>query len=68
FLTTGIFLGLLIYMIVDKNQTFVIKEQIALIVLLAVSAFNFVLSIVLSILLNSREDKEDRKVRRGSEI
>ena len=68
FLTTGCFVGLLIYAIVDKNQTFVAKDEIGFIVLLAISALNFIMSILFSVLLNSREDREERIVRRGSEI
>ena len=66
FLTTGCFAGLLIYEIVEK--IFVAEFEIGLLVLLSVSALNFILSIVFSVLLNSKEDKEERKVRRGSEI
>ena len=66
FLTSATFIGLLVYWIVKK--TFVAKEQVAFIVLLAVSLFNFVVSIVFSILLNHREDREERRVKRGSEI
>lgn len=68
FLTTGCFLGLLIYMLVDKNQTFVAETEIGFLVLLSVSAFNFIMSVVFSVLLNSREDREERNIKRGSEI
>ncbi|MCM1305908.1 MAG: hypothetical protein NC037_05140 [Bacteroides sp.] len=66
FLTTGSFLGLLIYALIKK--AFIAELEIGFLVLLSVSALNFILSIVFSILLNSKEDKEERRVRRGSEI
>lgn len=66
FLNMGCFIGILVYNIVKKQ--FIVNDSIGFIVLLAISAFNFVLSIVFSVLLNGREDREEQRVRRGSEI
>lgn len=66
FLNMGCFIGILIYNIVKDN--FIVNDSIGFIVMLAVAAFNFVLSVVLSVLLNHREDKEELRSRRGSEI
>lgn len=66
FLNMGCFIGILIYNIVKDN--FIVNDSIGFIVMLAVAAFNFVLSVVLSVLLNHREDKEELRSRRGGEI
>lgn len=66
FLNMGCFIGILVFNIVKKQ--FIVNDSIGFIVMLAVEAFNFVLSIVFSVLLNGREDREEQRVRRGSEI
>lgn len=67
-LNTLSFVGLLVYVLIDKKQIFVPKLEIGFLVLLVFSALNFILSIVFSILLNRKEDREERKVKRNSEI
>lgn len=66
FLNMGCFIGILVYDIVQGG--FIADENIGLLVMLSVSAFNFLLTVIFSVLLNRREDKEEQRIRRGSEI
>lgn len=66
FLNMGCFIGILVYDIVQGG--FIADENIGLLVMLSVSAFNFLLTVIFSLLLNRREDKEEQRIRRGSEI
>lgn len=66
FLNMGCFIGILVYDIVQGG--FIADENIGLLVMLSVSAFNFLLTVIFSVLLNRREDREEHRIRRGSEI
>ena len=66
FLNMGCFIGILVYDIVQGG--FIADENIGLLVMLSVSAFNFLLTVIFSVLLNRREDREEQRIRRGSEI
>lgn len=66
FLNMGCFIGVLVYDIVQG--AFIADENIGLLVMLSVSAFNFLLTVIFSVLLNRREDREEQRIRRGSEI
>lgn len=66
FITMGAFIGLLVYKIV--KHSFVVKDEVGFLVLLSLSVLTFVLSLVFSILLNYREDKQEQKARKGAEI
>lgn len=66
FITMGAFIGLLIYKIV--SHSFAVKDEVGFLVLLVLSVLTFVLSLVFSILLNYREDKQEQKARKGAEI
>lgn len=66
FLNMGCFIGLLIYEIVKGG--FVAADNVGFSVMLAVAAFNFVLTVVFSVLLNIREDRDEQRSRRGLEI
>lgn len=66
FISMAGFIGVLVYKIVSKN--FVAGNEVGLLVLLVLSALGFVLSVIFSILLNHKEDKEEMNSKRGSEI
>ena len=66
FLNMGCFIGILVYDIVQGGL--IADENIGLLVMLSVSAFNFLLTVIFSVLLNRREDREEQRIRRGSEI
>ena len=66
FLNMGCFIGILVYDIVQGG--FIADENIGLLVMLSVSAFNFLLTVIFSVLLNRREEREEQRIRRGSEI
>ena len=66
FVNMGCFIGILVYDIVQGG--FIADENIGLLVMLSVSAFNFLLTVIFSVLLNRREDREEQRIRRGSEI
>lgn len=61
FLNMGCFIGILVYDIVQGG--FIADENIGLLVMLSVSAFNFLLTVIFSVLLNRREDREEQRIR-----
>lgn len=66
FITMGAFIGLLIYKIV--SHSFAVRDEVGFLVLLVLSVLTFLLSLVFSILLNYREDKQEQRARKGAEI
>ena len=62
----GAFIGLLIYKIV--SHSFAVRDEVGFLVLLVLSVLTFLLSLVFSILLNYREDKQEQRARKGAEI
>lgn len=66
FLDGAAFIGLLVYEIVAGG--FIASDESGLIVLLALGVLNFITSLVFSIVLNRKEDEEEQKSKRVSEI
>ncbi len=68
FIDFGCMLGVLIWKLVDKNQTFDAANEVAFLVILVVCIVLFVLSVAFSVILNRIEDNAEHKKQSGKEI